>query len=552
MKKRFIIIALAVLALAGISMLFILCPPGRSKPKSSIKQVSAPSATKEMVIPVADGIKPLPFTPVLLPLDERGRIKPHIITDETEARYLVDNLDKSPIYPNILKSFYFYRDVPKQWDKKQAIELLNKEMLKLKPGESRRWFLLAGVEAYARRYVQNVPNAGPSYANIFKYSEQLAKIDPDLFRQLLREMTYNETSRDRTRHPHFVSDLGTTMLELLPAYLTMPKLYNPEPELPTVPWRDLQPILDKLDKQQRNNFSYLYRSALLEIPLREADVRASMVTYHPEFINQPTDIKRQFYLNMSMKYAVSDEIKQVKWLAIAVESTGAGYSHLLNYYYSRLSKTASLSQRHLQLEKQFATAIASNSDNAANSKTVAKFLDPKIKSEIESLYAASDSSQYDGLRSKLKKDFPTMPIALEYLELLNLKAMASQRQCLINQYQPIFDNLLEKALKDYSRPQDVMEIFEFVNEKMKLEDKAYAFLDDFTASKPAASEMNLRAVYVLAKYYAKQDKTRALSVIDRINYSQYDIDNGGAIAFRVRLLKSYESRLRQGLTPSKT
>ena len=495
-----------------------------AKPEIEWIALPAPSETK-------DKYKPQ------IPVDAKGRIKPHIIKSESEVRYLVNNLEKSPIYPKIIKSFYFYRNVPGQWDKKKAIGLIDARMKTLKPGESKLWFQLAGIDAYARRYVKGVPNASMSYAYIFRYSDKLAELDPKLFYRLISEMTLTVSEIKRARHPLPVNNQEAIILELLPVYLNIHKLSCGEPMLPrTLHWEKLKPLLSKMDKDNSNNFNYLYRSIFLPLPFKELDRRVPQTINHPDFTSQPAKIKQQFYLYLNRCYVFAGFDKQLKWLTKAVEA-GSGYSKLLRFYYSYLSQVLYSTRRLVYLEKKFS--------NTSKPKKMPPYISKKEIKEIKNLYIINGKDNYNKLREKLLTENSRLSAKVQYLELLYLRDSKKERKEFLISYKPPYKELLAKALKDYSRPDDAINMFYFIRDKLKKEDKAYKYLEAFLNNIADPSKIKLRIVYILAKKFAKEDKTKALAVIHKVNLLKYDTNSGGALAFRVRLLSGLKNRLQK-------
>jgi hypothetical protein len=475
-----------------------------------------------------------------IPVDYKGRIKPHIIKSESKVRYLIGNLEKNPIYPKIIKSFYFYRNVPGQWDKKKAIGLVNARMKTMQAGESKLWFQLAGVDAYARRYTRDVPNPGPSYANIFKYAKKLSELDLELFYRLIKEMIYQPSIFRRVREPREPRYLKQIIIELLPTYLAIEKLSDKEPTLPVIIPVMMRPFLVKFDKRKGKSFNEIYRSMLISQPIEILEKRLPQAIDHPEFAAQPDNIKRRLYAHMALRYCIDEYArdKQLMWLKKSVK-VGGRCSRLLFFYFSYITHQYSKDRKQKKLEREF--AYLKNTGLVHSGKKKPEFT-REMAEYIEKNYVAGDRQKYVKLDNKLRVKYPNMYGPIQYLELVHLRSSKKARKDLIVNYHKACNKVYKKVLKDFSRPFDALEIFKFLN-RVRQEKQAYKYLDDMISHINDPSEMRLRLAYIVAKKYAKNDRAKALSVINRVDLAKYDISSGGKLAFRVKMLSNYKARL---------
>ena len=569
MKKTFKIVLLLLVPVVILAILILYLTNNKSdslpstadkipqeETEKPVKQKKAETKTKINWIALPAPPETKDKSKPNIPVDSKGRIKPHIIKSENEVRYLVNNLEKSPIYPKIIKSFYFLRNIKGQWDKKKAIGLIDARMKTFQAGESKLWFQLAGIDAYARRCVREVPNSSMSYAYIFKYSDKLANIDLELFYRLITEMT-KITSRRNVRQQSLVNNMQGILLELLPTYLLIKKLSSGEPTMPyAVNGKALEQLLKKMDKSNGNNFNYLYRCALLPLPIKELDSRVSKVINHPEFASQPAKIKCQLYKYLEHRNENFGFKEHFKWASKAMEN-GAGYSKILNIYYDYLTQ-ATLTDELKYLERQFSDIsqkpnkkikkLPKGASDLSSGLIISRrsVKEQKILKEVEKLYAANGPKKYQELQVNLQKKYHGSSLALQYLRLLYLRdTVKSKRKNLIRLHEKSFNKLLAKALTDYTCPDDAVNMFYFIRDKLKKEGKAYKYLEAYSNNIADPSQVKLRIVYMLAKRFAKKDKAKALAIINKVNLSKYDISSGGALAFRVRMLSGFKKRLQK-------
>ncbi len=484
------------------------------------------------------------------PLDSKGRIKAHIIKSESEVRYLINNLEKNEIYPKILKSFYFYRNVPGQWDKKKAIGLIDARMKTMPAGESKLWFQLAGVDAYARRYTQNVPDPGPSYAMIFSHAKKLSELDVELFYRLIKEMSYNGPSFKRGRQPRSVGNLSGIVMKLLPVYMSMPKLSDEEPVLPALSWNDIVPYLKNFDNKKDRSFNEIYRSMFISQPGDLLKKRISTAIRHPEFAKQPDSIKRRLYLHMANSYDINGKSseKRLMWLKKAAEA-GAGYSLLLNFYFSSAKQFKTSNKRLKYLEKKFAYLKNEKKGDEAKKGAPVKGKQPvtrEIAEFIEKNYVPDPDNAlvYCLFQEKLNKKYPNVHDAFLYMDLVQLRKYEKSRKKFIAKYNRACNEILKKALSDSGNPDDAMNIYKFLIQANQ-KDLAYKYLDNVFEKINDPSETKLRIAYILAKEYAKHDIGNAVTILSKVDLSKYDTGNGGRLAFYVKMVTNYKARLKK-------
>ncbi len=485
-----------------------------------------------------------------IPIDSQGRIKPHIIKSESEVRYLINNLEKNEIYPKILKSFYFYRNVPGQWDKKKAIGLINARMKTMPAGESKLWFQLAGVDAYARRYTKDVPDPGPSYVLIFKHAKKLSELDVELFYRLIKEMTYEPSPFANVRKPREPRYLNQIILELLPAYLSVKVLSDKEPGLTNVAPYMMKPFLKKFDERKDRSFNEIYRSMLISQPIDILEKRLPQLLVHPEFVSQSDNIKRRLYSHMALRYCIDEYArdKQLMWLEKYVNA-GGGYSRLLSFYCSYISFAFSKDRTQKKLEKEFAYL---HNDGAAGKANLV-YHDKKnlqftreIANYIEKKYVVGDRQQNVKLDNELRIKYPNMYGPIQYLKLVDLQKNEQGRKKMVTDYKKACDKAFKKALRDSSRSFDALEMFKFMK-RMQMENQGYKYLDEMIDHLQDPSELRLRLAYIVVSKYKKNYQQKALSVLDKIDLSKYDTSNGGTLAFRVKMI----SNLKLGLKKQK-
>ncbi len=305
----------------------------------------------------------------------------------------------------------------------------------------------------------------------------------------------------------------------------------------------------------------------MPLPRDEYNWRVAKVINHPKFASQPARIKCQLYKYLEKRHKYSSFDEHFKWACKAMEN-GAGYSKILNIYYDYLIQ-AKLTKELRFLENKFSyiSKLRKKSPAVSNRK-VKKTYDPKVKhlspratkkqklpkeypviKEVEKLYAANGPKKYQELQAKLREKYFNSSLVMEYLRLLYLRDTIRQSKKKVMQlHRKSFRELYAKALTDYTCPDDAVNMFKFIHDKLRKEDKAYSYLETCVNNIADPSKTKLRIVYMLAKKIAKKDKAKASAIINKVNLATDDTSSGGALAFRVRMLSGFKRRLQKTKT----